>query len=52
MRRLRLLACALLLIAGCMSDGDKAQWREAMKDLRGDNMQMQFNPGPQGWDSR
>jgi hypothetical protein len=28
------------IVAGCASDGDKAQWDEFRKDLRGDNMQM------------
>jgi hypothetical protein len=44
MRRLGLLACALLVCllsgTGCLSDADKKQWREALKDLRGDNMEM------------
>jgi hypothetical protein len=44
MRRFALLLCALLLVAGCFSDGDKAQWREAMKDLRGENMRMRSAP--------
>jgi hypothetical protein len=25
---------------GCASEGDKGQWDEVWKDLRGDNMQM------------
>jgi hypothetical protein len=40
MKRLWLLLCALLFGLGCASEGDKQQWNEAMKDLRGDNMQM------------
>jgi hypothetical protein len=33
---------ALIFLAclGCASDGDKGQWDEFWKDLRGDNMQM------------
>jgi hypothetical protein len=33
----------LLFCAGCATPGDRAQWEEAMKDLRGDNMQMRSN---------
>jgi hypothetical protein len=40
MRRLGMLACALLFCLGCSSDGDKGQWDEFWKDLRGDNMKM------------
>ena len=40
MGRLCMLLVALTLAAGCASDGDKAQWQEVLKDLRGDNMQM------------
>ena len=25
---------------GCATEGDQAQWNEALKDLRGDNMKM------------
>ncbi len=39
MRRLCVLACALVLGLGCTA-GDKAQWDEALRDLRGDNMKM------------
>ncbi|HKB37230.1 MAG TPA: hypothetical protein VKD72_12310 [Gemmataceae bacterium] len=39
-RRLCLLVCALLLAAGCVTPADKAQWDEAMKEWRGDNMKM------------
>jgi hypothetical protein len=41
MIRLCMLLGALLLCAGCATPGDRAQWEEAMKDWRGDNMQMQ-----------
>jgi hypothetical protein len=51
MRRLGLLACALvvclLLGTGCLTDADKKQWREALKDLRGDNMEMGSHKSPQ-----
>jgi hypothetical protein len=44
MRRTGFLALALsLLLAlcpGCASDADKKQWAEALKDLRGENMEM------------
>jgi hypothetical protein len=46
---LRLLAFALslLLIAktGCTAE-DKRQWREALKDARGDNMEMGSHDKP------
>jgi hypothetical protein len=46
MRRLWALCCALLLVAGCAGDGDKAQWDAFWKDVRGENMQMRGNsPG-------
>ena len=34
------LVCALFFGLGCASEDDKAMWEGAMKDLRGDNMQM------------
>jgi hypothetical protein len=37
MRHLALFACVLFLCVGCAADD---QWGEALKDLRGDNMQM------------
>jgi hypothetical protein len=42
MMRLRLLGFALFLGlgCGCASDGDKGQWDEFWKDVRGDNMKM------------
>jgi hypothetical protein len=43
MRRLWLLAGVLVIGLGCSADGDKAQWDEFWKDLRGDNMQMRSN---------
>jgi hypothetical protein len=43
-------AFALLLGIGCATDSDKAQWNEALKDWRGDNMKMRGDSsGP--WDS-
>ncbi len=43
MKRLRVLALALPLLVpaglGCTA-ADKAQWAEALKDLRGENMEM------------
>jgi hypothetical protein len=38
MKRLCVLLCALLPVAGCASD--KGEWDEFWKDLRGDNMKM------------
>jgi hypothetical protein len=29
-----------LCAVGCATESDQAQWNEAMKDLRGDNMRM------------
>ena len=43
MRRLCLLAGVLLVGLGCSADGNKGQWDEFWKDLRGDNMQMRSN---------
>lgn len=42
MRPFRVLALALSLVflgLGCTAD-DKRQWHEALKDLRGDNMEL------------
>jgi hypothetical protein len=48
MKYLCALVCALLFGVGCASDSDRAKWDDAMKDLRGDNMQMRSNfPGMQ-----
>jgi hypothetical protein len=40
MKRLGVLLCALFLGIGCASDGNKGEWDEFWKDLRGDNMKM------------
>jgi hypothetical protein len=40
MNRLFFLVGAMLLCAGCASETDRVMWESAMKDLRGDNMQM------------
>jgi hypothetical protein len=40
MKRLWLPLCALVACLGCATEADRAQWEEAMKELRGDNMQM------------
>jgi hypothetical protein len=40
MMRSCVLLCAIFFGFGCASDGDKAMWEGALKDLRGDNMQM------------
>ncbi len=40
MKRWYLLVCTLTFCLGCATDADRAQWNEALKDLRGDNMQM------------
>jgi hypothetical protein len=42
MKRLCALGCVLVFVfgLGCATEGDNAQWDEAMKDLRGDNMRM------------
>jgi hypothetical protein len=34
-----------LLLAGCSGDGEKSQWDEVWKDLRGDNMKMRSDWG-------
>jgi hypothetical protein len=43
MKYLCVLVSALLFGAGCASDSDRAKWDDALKDLRGDNMQMHSN---------
>lgn len=43
MRRWRVLGFGLALVLGCSSDGQKDQWEEFYKDLRGDNMKMQWD---------
>jgi hypothetical protein len=40
MKRLCVLLCALFFIAGCAADGDRDQWAEFWRDVRGDNMKM------------
>lgn len=40
MKRLFALTFALAFSLGCATESDQAQWNEAMKDLRGDNMRM------------
>jgi hypothetical protein len=40
MKRLLVLVGFIMLCVGCTSVADRAQWEEAMKDLRGENMQM------------
>jgi hypothetical protein len=40
MMRLCVLAFALMFGLGCLTPEDKKQWQEALKDARGDNMEM------------
>jgi hypothetical protein len=42
MRRILLVVLFVALVAsfGCITADDKRQWQEALKDLRGDNMEM------------
>ncbi len=44
MRRLGLLAAVLFVCllggTGCLTEEDRRGWREALKDLRGDNQRM------------
>jgi hypothetical protein len=40
MRHSCILLGVLALCVGCTSVSDRAQWEEAMRDLRGENMQM------------
>jgi hypothetical protein len=44
MKRLCLITCLLLFGVGCEADGNKGQWDEFWKDLRGDNMRMSSEP--------
>jgi hypothetical protein len=43
MRRLCVLALAVCFGAGCAAEGDRGQWDEFWKDLRGDNMRMRYD---------
>jgi hypothetical protein len=38
----RILVGSIILVfgIGCATEADQAQWNQAMKDLRGDNMKM------------
>jgi hypothetical protein len=50
MKRVFIFLSILALAAGCTSVSDRAQWEEAMRDLRGDNMQMGSRPtNTSGW---
>jgi len=40
MKRLAVFGLLLLFAVGCATEADDAQWNEALKDLRGDNMRM------------
>ncbi len=40
MKRLGALGLVLIFGVGCATEADNAQWNEALKDLRGDNMRM------------
>jgi hypothetical protein len=40
MKRFVALGLVLLFSLGCATEADQAQWNEALKDLRGDNMRM------------
>jgi hypothetical protein len=40
MKRLCVLGFLLIFCLGCATEADNAQWNEALKDLRGDNMRM------------
>lgn len=46
MRRLCALAVVAVLSLGCATEGQKGQWDEFWKDLRGDNMEMR------GWSTQ
>jgi hypothetical protein len=43
MKRGFLLLSIMAFSAGCAADAQKGSWDEALKDLRGDNMQMRSN---------
>jgi hypothetical protein len=40
MKRLAILLSFLVFCIGCATDSDRAQWNEAFKDARGDNMEL------------
>jgi hypothetical protein len=40
MKRVLALGLVLIFSLGCATEADNAQWNEALKDLRGDNMRM------------
>jgi len=40
MKRSCVRSFAVALCLGCATEADQAQWNEAMKDLRGDNIKM------------
>jgi hypothetical protein len=40
MKRFWALGFLFVFALGCATEADQAQWNEAMKDLRGDNMKM------------
>ena len=40
MKRFCALAGFLLVLVGCAASGDKGQWDDFWKDVRGDNMKM------------
>jgi hypothetical protein len=49
MKRLYILVFIVVLAGGCAAPGEKSQWDDFWKDLRGDNMEMR---GFSGRDSR
>jgi len=54
MSRLMLLLC-LVTGFGCSTGREKAEWADAMKDLRGENMQMRYGSGSEmseDWDAK
>jgi hypothetical protein len=40
MKRLYIVVCVLFLGAGCAAPGEKGQWDDFWKDVRGENMEM------------
>jgi len=42
-KRLLILLC-LAPVTGCLTDRDKADWADAVKDFHGDNMRMRTGP--------